>query len=214
MFGAMLAMLGVGGDGWPEEPDMPFSADAPPVPTYSICLTLLWPMPVFIFWLLDFLLTRRRRTVRESGTDITDMSNAAQLAQLLILRDESAEGSQDVPSQNAFARETRPGFFPVMLASLEHSLPHLAKGRATAGGLGKVVDLIARKHPSDILLVHPMLKEEDGKLQYGQPYEEQMPLRLLIEGEHYNVRVYRFVPPDHPRIADVHVEFLMNLGLF
>ncbi|CAE7230916.1 mok11 [Symbiodinium natans] len=137
------------------------------------------------------------------------MSNAAQLAQLLILRDESAEGSQDVPSQNAFARETRPGFFPVMLASLEHSLPHLAKGRATAGGLGKVVDLIARKHPSDILLVHPMLKEEDGKLQYGQPYEEQMPLRLLIEGEHYNVRVYRFVPPDHPRIADVHVEFLM-----
>ena len=193
----------LGRDGWPDEPELP-TEDAPPVPTYSICLSFFWLIPVLVFWLLDFLLTRRRRTVHESGSE----DNAAQA---LILQDETAGVALDAPC-TAFAQETRPGYFPVMLASLEHSLPHLANGRATAGGLGKVVDLIARKHPTDILLVHPMLKEEDGKLQYGQPYEEQMPLRLVIDGERYNVRVYRFVPSDDMRMADVRVEFLMCLG--
>ena len=195
----------VRGDGWPDEPELP-SEDAPPVPTYSICLSLLWLVPVFIYWLLDFLLTRRRRTVRESSADVDDA------AQSVLLQDDEPEESAGGPRINTFVGQTQPGYFPVMLASLEHSLPHLQKGRATAGGLGKVVDLIARKHPTDILLVHPMMKQEEGKLQYGQACEEQMPLRLVIDGERCNVRVYRFVPPSDACIADSHVEFLMLLG--
>lgn len=46
----------------------------------------------------------------------------------------------------------------MILASLEHSLPGC---KAQAGGLGKVVDLVARHHPTDILMVHPKLKETE-----------------------------------------------------
>ena len=51
-----------------------------------------------------------------------------------------------------------PGRFRVMLASLEHSIPYLGC-KAQAGGLGKVMNLVARHHPTDILMIHPKLKD-------------------------------------------------------
>lgn len=52
-----------------------------------------------------------------------------------------------------------------MLASLEHCIPN-AGGKpckAQAGGLGKVMDLVARHHPTDILMIHPKLGELKGQ---------------------------------------------------
>ncbi|CAE8687654.1 unnamed protein product, partial [Polarella glacialis] len=85
------------------------------------------------------------------------------------------------------------------LASLEHSLPHLPH------------DLIGRHHPSDILMVHPMLAEEPGKLEYGEAYDEQPPLRILVDGCHEIVRVFRYVRSagNHPLGYTVRVEFLL-----
>ena len=170
----------MGPDGWPAEPEL---ESRPPVPIYSIALTLLWGLPVFLYWALDFILTRRRITVEE--TDGEPRSEAETDVEF------SGEG------------------VPVMLASLEHSLPHLPKARATAGGLGKVVDLIARKHPSDIILVHPMLEEVKGKVEYGEALGEEAPLRLVVEGARHDVRVFRYASPDVP--DQPRMVFLMSL---
>lgn len=51
-----------------------------------------------------------------------------------------------------------PGRFRVIAASLEHSIPHLGC-KAQAGGLGKVMNLVARHHPTDILMIHPKLQD-------------------------------------------------------
>ena len=61
------------------------------------------------------------------------------------------------PVEREFNR-LHPGRFRVMLASLEHSIPHLGC-KAQAGGLGKVMNLVARHHPTDILMIHPKLKD-------------------------------------------------------
>lgn len=172
----------MGPDGWPDEPEL---ESRPPVPIYSIALALLWGLPVFLYWALDFILTRRRITVEETDEP---RSEAEQ-------REDLIEFSEGYASREGV---------PVMLASLEHSLPHLPKARATAGGLGKVVDLIARKHPSDIFLVHPMLQEVKGKVEYGEALGEEPPVRLVVEGERHDVQVFRYASPvvqDQPRMV-------------
>ncbi|CAJ1433563.1 unnamed protein product [Effrenium voratum] len=191
----------LGGDGWPDEPELP-GTFGPPVPVYSIILTLLWPLPVLLYWLLDFLLTRRRLTVQDTYTNESGSQIAATGSGSEMPREQNLPGLTTVHDP--------PGYFPIMMASLEHSLPHLATGRATAGGLGKVVDLIVRKHPSDILLVHPMLAEVEGKLEYGNPIDEQPSLRLVVDGQRHDIRVFRFAsPPREEQCQQVRVEFLM-----
>lgn len=193
----------LGGDGWPDEPELP-GTFGPPVPVYSIILTLLWPLPVLLYWLLDFLLTRRRLTVQDTYTNESGSQIAATGSGSEMPREQNLPGLTTVHDP--------PGYFPIMMASLEHSLPHLATGRATAGGLGKVVDLIVRKHPSDILLVHPMLAEVEGKLEYGNPIDEQPSLRLVVDGQRHDIRVFRFAsPPREEQCQQVRVEFLMPL---
>jgi len=73
------------------------------------------------------------------------------------------DGTADLALLSPVSRTEReftpfhPGRFRVMLASLEHSIPHLGC-KAQAGGLGKVMNLVARHHPTDILMVHPKMK--------------------------------------------------------
>ncbi|CAE8642404.1 unnamed protein product [Polarella glacialis] len=228
----------------------------PPIPVGAIVLTFIWPLPALFFWLLDFLATRRRRTVQD-GLQAADAAAEGGGVRAVLLRayssganlhalQQGAAGGEppsppfsfpqgaiaatagDLPGDSA-ALVLQAGHFPVMLASLEHSLPHLPHARAVAGGLGKVIDLIGRHHPSDILMVHPMLAEEPGKLEYGEAYDEQPPLRILVDGCHEIVRVFRYVPPktleneddaggmssssrsagNHPLGYTVRVEFLL-----
>jgi len=80
----------------------------------------------------------------------------------------------------------------VMYSSLEHKLPDLPKAGATAGGLGKVTSLISCHHPSDIIMVHPMLKQ-DGRVSYMGVTEEDHPLRVVVDGVKEKVRVFRHV---------------------
>ena len=80
----------------------------------------------------------------------------------------------------------------MMLASLEHSLPHL-KCKAQAGGLGKVMDLVARHHPTDILMIHPKLKEDDA-LKYS--HDLQLPsLAVKVDNQQQDVKVFYCKPP-------------------
>lgn len=150
-------------------------------------------MPVLLFWILDFLLTRRKRTFFSARQNVH--------------RKGSTLANGRMSSEEIFSHGES---FGVMLASLEHSLPHLSKARATAGGLRKVVDLIARKHPTDILLVHPMLEEVVGQVEYGEAVDEEPSLRLVVDGVRHDVQVFRYAntpPCSHgPR-----VEFLMFL---
>ncbi|CAK9048525.1 unnamed protein product [Durusdinium trenchii] len=194
-----MTILGKSDDGWPDEPKL---QSGPPVPIYSIILAVVWVLPVLLYWGLDFILTRRRRIVEEA------MSLSA--SQQSIQRTESELSNVHTNrhlTDNLSVRDVEGDHFPVMLASLEHSLPHLAKARATAGGLGKVVDLISRKHPTDILLVHPMLEEVSGQVEYGKACDEDPPLRLVVEGVRHDVQVFRYKSQDTNQ--QPHVEFLM-----
>ena len=65
--------IGAATDGQPSEPELP-STFGPPVPTYSIVLACLWFLPVLIYWGLDFVLTRRRRTVQELMPEIVQQN--------------------------------------------------------------------------------------------------------------------------------------------
>ena len=200
---SVMPILGPGDDGWPEEPKL---QSGPPVPIYSIILALLWFLPVLLYWALDFVLTRRRRIVEEA--------ESFSASQQSVQRTESELSNVLSSSRNLADDFSQQGdHFPVMLASLEHSLPHLSKARATAGGLGKVVDLIARKHPTDILLVHPMLEEVPGQVEYGEAVEEQS-LRLVVEGVRHEVQVFRYVSEDPDQPHGPRVEFLMLLRCF
>ena len=199
----LMTILGKSDDGWPDEPKL---QSGPPVPIYSIILAVVWVLPVLLYWGLDFILTRRRRIVEEA------MSLSA--SQQSIQRTESELSNVHTNrhlTDNLSVRDVEGDHFPVMLASLEHSLPHLAKARATAGGLGKVVDLISRKHPTDILLVHPMLEEVSGQVEYGKACDEDPPLRLVVEGVRHDVQVFRYKSQDTNQ--QPHVEFLMFLVL-
>ena len=84
------------------------------------------------------------------GSEAEQAAQAAQAAQALL-----PEFREDFPEERELVQ---PGSLRVMLASLEHSIPHLGC-KAQAGGLGKVMDLVARHHPSDILMVHPKVKD-------------------------------------------------------
>jgi len=87
----------------------------------------------------------------------------------------------------------------VMYSSLEHQLPDLPKAGATTGGLGKVTSLIACHHPSDIIMVHPLLKQ-DGRVSYMGVAEEDHPLQVVVDGVTEKVRVLRHVCyPQGPR---------------
>lgn len=95
----------------------------------------------------------------------------------------------------------------VMCGSLEHSLPHLHNAKAVAGGLGKVIHMIGRHHPTRITMVHPMLNRSD--LDYGDLEHEELPLRLLVDGKHEEVRVFRQQGPDAMGPDGVQVDFLL-----
>jgi hypothetical protein len=155
------------------------------IPVGAIILALCWLLPPLFYWLLDILTRQRKRTVYlRADPNLNDTDNTERDVDLSCL-----EG------------------VVVMLASLEHSLPHKPKGRAVAGGLGKVVDLIARHHPTNIFLVHPMIGKSD-KVDYEDPTCEERPLRILVDGEKEHVRVFRhsWSPADN---EGVQVEFLM-----
>ena len=110
----------------------------------EVWLCLAWPLPALLFWLAEYCARRRRVTADGSEGPEANVEQA-----LLSPRPERTE--------REFNR-LHPGRFRVMLASLEHSIPHLGC-KAQAGGLGKVMNLVARHHPTDILMIHPKLKD-------------------------------------------------------
>lgn len=112
----------------------------------EVWLCFAWPLPALLFWFFEY--CARRRRVTADGSDSGDRSMDPEEA-LLSPRPQQVE--------RGFNR-LHPGRFRVMLASLEHSIPHLGC-KAQAGGLGKVMNLVARHHPTDILMIHPKLKD-------------------------------------------------------
>jgi len=82
----------------------------------------------------------------------------------------------------------------VLGASLEHVLPH--KGvRASAGGLGTVLAILVRRHPTPITLVHPMMKGKDYKLDEDT---REPDVKLLVDGVLETVKVYKSVSQAEP----------------
>eukprot|EP00929_Paragymnodinium_shiwhaense_P031722 TRINITY_DN17710_c0_g3_i1.p1 TRINITY_DN17710_c0_g3~~TRINITY_DN17710_c0_g3_i1.p1 ORF type:complete len:1937 (-),score=531.64 TRINITY_DN17710_c0_g3_i1:89-5899(-) len=155
--------------------------DSPPVPHMAILVTCLWVMPVVLYFVFDYWARLRKRVV-EFGEHVG-----------------VAEGTKSMRNIESIT---------VMCASLEHSLPQLPQAKATAGGLGKVMDLVARHHPTDLYMVHPMIGESD-KVNYSKDQADEMPsLRVIIDGKKEDVRVFRHTSwPQGP--DGVRVEFLM-----
>ena len=81
-------------------------------------------------------------------------------------------------------------------------MPHLGC-KATAGGLGKVMDLIARHHPTDILMIHPEIAEEEN-LQYTHDIELPS-VRVCVDGCWEVVQVFQ----SRTRADSVRKEFLL-----
>ena len=101
----------------------------------QVWLCLAWPLPTLFFWLAEYF--ARRRRVTAEGSEGTD----GVLSEPLLS-----------PMRPTTRELIQPGSCRVMCASLEHSIPHL-RCKAQAGGLGKVMDLVARhspnRHPDD-----------------------------------------------------------------
>ena len=158
--------------------------DGVPFPILSIWLCILWPLPSLLFWLAEFCARRRRVTtpiVEEDGVELPS------LPLLNISSDSSTSAASD--AERTRASDSTP-HLRVMLASLEHSLPHLPSCKAVAGGLGKVMDLIAKHHPTDILMVHPKIAE-DQRVQYSGMDTEEASLQVQVDGCLEVVRVFR-----------------------
>ncbi|CAL1154275.1 unnamed protein product, partial [Cladocopium goreaui] len=149
-----------------------------PFPVISVWLCFAWPLPALLFWFFEY--CARRRRVTADGSDSGDRSMDPEEA-LLSPRPQQVE--------REFNR-LHPGRFRVMLASLEHSIPHLGC-KAQAGGLGKVMNLVARHHPTDILMIHPKLKD----LTYRHDFELS-PLRIKVDEQEQLVKVFQCKPAD------------------
>ena len=166
--------------------------DGVPFPIASIWLCFLWPLPSLLFWLAEFCARRRRIT-----TPIVE-EDTVELPSLPLLRPSPSNASVDEHAEGSSACETSEttSQLRVMLASLEHSLPHLPACKALAGGLGKVMDLIAKHHPTDILMVHPKLAE-DETVQYSETDVEEAAIQVRVDGSLETVRVYRSKVQEH-----------------
>ncbi|CAJ1418441.1 unnamed protein product [Effrenium voratum] len=160
-----------------------------PFPVLSLWLCLAWPLPSLLFWLAEHCARRRRVT-----NPISQGNGEARELHETLLREEGASLPRLAGLEGAEVK--------VMLASLEHSLPHLGC-KATAGGLGKVMDLIARHHPTDILMIHPEIAEEEN-LQYTHDIELPS-VRVCVDGCWEVVQVFQ----SRTRADSVRKEFLL-----
>ena len=158
--------------------------DAVPFPILSIWLCMLWPLPSLLFWLAEFCARRRRVTTPVVEEDSVELPSLP----LLNVSRESLASDAETNSESHTAPQLR-----VMLASLEHSLPHLPACKAIAGGLGKVMDLIAKHHPTDILMVHAKIGEDDREL-YSSLDTEEASIQVRVDDSLEVVRVYRSRP--------------------
>jgi len=143
-------------------------------PYASIVLCCMWYCPVLLHWLQE----RLDPIAWKVGCGAPQLTDQKALAPP---KTQAASAAQ--PPANA-SNETDTA---LLLASLEHSLPH--KGVHTvAGGLGKVMSLIARKHPVPITLVHPVLADSG----YGLENDERLdPLELVVDGKPTQVQVFQ-----------------------
>ena len=123
------------------EPSQNFHISQMGFSSTQVWLCLAWPLPTLFFWLAEYF--ARRRRVTAEGSEGTD----GMLSEPLLS-----------PMRPTTRELIQPGSCRVMCASLEHSIPHL-RCKAQAGGLGKVMDLVARHHPTDILMIHPKVKD-------------------------------------------------------
>ncbi|CAL1160984.1 unnamed protein product [Cladocopium goreaui] len=157
-----------------------------PFPVISVWLCLAWPLPTLFFWLAEYF--ARRRRVTAEGSEGTD----GMLSEPLLS-----------PMRPTTRELIQPGSCRVMCASLEHSIPHL-RCKAQAGGLGKVMDLVARHHPTDILMIHPKVKD----LTYRHDFELP-PLRITVDDHEQLVRVFYSKPADSESLAAIKRGFLL-----
>ncbi|CAK0867768.1 unnamed protein product [Prorocentrum cordatum] len=169
-------------------PDSNGLLSGPPLPRSTLWFCLFWLLPVVVYFLLDWLTQQRRRTFR------------------------GAPAPQAGPERGAADGLAAPAEGPsVLAASIEHSLPH-RNVKVIAGGLGKVMDLVARHHPSEITMVHPAVGGDDGGLVsiYGEPDGAEPPLHVVVDGREEEVVVRRFCgPPPGPGLPEV--QFLLLL---
>lgn len=142
-----------------------FEKESPPFPILSIALCAVWWMPPFFYWLIEYVVSLRKRDV--------------------FVRKEVAAEKDPVKD----FRTNVEGVL-VLAGSIEHNLPHMPSAKVVAGGLGKVMDLVARHHPTDIIMVHPMLGQT-GKTNYGEFDGEDEPLKIVVCGKAHQVKVFR-----------------------
>eukprot|EP00929_Paragymnodinium_shiwhaense_P027907 TRINITY_DN16274_c0_g3_i1.p1 TRINITY_DN16274_c0_g3~~TRINITY_DN16274_c0_g3_i1.p1 ORF type:complete len:2002 (+),score=497.55 TRINITY_DN16274_c0_g3_i1:86-6091(+) len=162
---------------------LPSVPTGPPTPYVSLAFCLCWCVPALLYWLLDSLTNTRKRIVLRG--DACSSASATATSPRRRLAQDSMRAPLVTAGQHQVFRHK------VLLASLEHALPHLPKASVTAGGLGKVVNLISKHHPTDIIMVHPMVRQ-DEKVDYSNP--EMVPeerLRVTVDNVVHTVEVFR-----------------------
>ncbi|CAK0867763.1 unnamed protein product [Prorocentrum cordatum] len=147
----------------------------PPLPTSAFWFCLFWLLPVVVYFLLDWLTQQRRRTFR----------GAPALPVVPTGPERGAAGGRAAPAEGP----------SVLAASIEHSLPH-RNVKVIAGGLGKVMDVVAQHHPTEITMVHPAVSGDGDDPRpdavYGEPDGDEPPLHVVVDGRREEVAVRRY----------------------
>mmetsp|Transcript_35793 Transcript_35793/g.82138 ORF Transcript_35793/g.82138 Transcript_35793/m.82138 type:complete len:1348 (+) Transcript_35793:167-4210(+) len=161
---ALLIVAGIGATAWGRRISLLTTGLTPRL---GIGFCSLWSCPVMVHWLTERI---RRRAWK---------------VECAIGRGPPEECGPAVPTTLALPGAKAPES-PVLLASLEHDLPH--KGvRMVSGGLGKVIGMIASKHPLPVTMVHPILSESGYDLENDK---ELSPVEVVVDGEAQVVRVF------------------------
>ena len=182
------------------------SADGQPFPIRSCIVCAMWIVPAVVYWAMEVYSRVGTRAVSEPAASKNGLAAPhdveTQRLSCLFPHETLSESSDSSLSDTSIDLP-----ITVLYASLEHRLPGLPDAKAVAGGLGKVTALIAEEHPTDIVMVSPMVNDADYHALVPN-FEES--IEAVVDGETHRVHVhgmamksasgkrYRFLMLRHP----------------
>lgn len=181
--------------------DLPALAIPSLIPWWAIACSILWPFPALLYDRWQFFVRKRRRLVLSRAGDsfcvfdgedagIDSPGTRVGLSDGIGTSDGLGSGQASLNANDAPGIDEGRLPVSVLYSSLEHKIPGLPRASGVVGGLGKVTSLIANHHPTDIIMVHPMLDSTTGQISYEPCVAEDAPLDILVDGRSIRVRVF------------------------
>jgi glycogen synthase/glycosidase len=169
------------------------------VPMASLILACLWILPPIIYFCFDRYMRKRRSVVE--GVDLELRGTFA--VESCVDETNSLTLELEARTEAPTAQTDR----LVLYSSVEFKVPGDKQNaaKAMAGGLGKVTDVVARYHPGNLIMVHPMLAPS-GKLSYdGLDLYDDDPLEVIVDGTPEKILVHCHSADSRQKGFRVHV---------